>query len=344
MRRPTLGARVATKIAGCVGGVAQLGERRVRNAEVVSSILILSTNETSVLRNHVLHSAGQTWDTQMATIHKRTGASGAVSYQVKVRRTGHPALSRSFPTKALAEQWAGEYEAQIARGSMVDPAAARAVSMRALFHRYLSEVTPHKKGAAQERYVLLTLAGSKLAEFSPGTLTPAAVREWRDERLREVAPSTVNRGLAVLSHVIEQARKEWGIEMPANPVASVSRPRNARGRSRRLVGDEEARLLDACGGGRAGGAAYLHEVVTLAIETAMRRSELLSLRWEDIDLDRATARLHDSKNGEPRSVPLSQRARTLLRRMAPRCRGRPCVAQRYRQRRPIGLHSCNGTG
>jgi integrase len=253
----------------------------------------------------------------MATIHKRTNASGAVTYQVKVRRTGHPALSRSFPTKALAEQWATEQEVQIARGSMVDPGAARAVSMREMFERYLAEVTPRKKGADQERYVLLALVDSKLAKYTPGTLTPAAVREWRDERLREVAPATVNRGLAVLSHAIEHARKEWGIELPANPVASVSRPRNARGRTRRLVGDEETRLLDACGGGRAGGAAYLRDVVLLAIETAMRRSELLSLRWEDIDLDRATARLHDSKNGEPRTVPLSQRARALLRGMHP---------------------------
>lgn len=49
----------------------------------------------------------------------------------------------------------------------------------------------------------------------------------------------------------------------------------------------------------------------------MRRSELLSLWLEDIDLERATARLHDSKNGEPRTVPLSQRARTLLHTIRP---------------------------
>lgn len=253
----------------------------------------------------------------MASIVKRADIAGRTSFQVKIRRAGHPALSRTFPTRALADQWAGEHETQIARGSMVDPTAARAVSMLEMFERYLADVTPRKKGADQERYVLLALAGSKLAEYTPGTLTPAAVREWRDQRLREVAPATVNRGLAVLSHVIEHARKEWGIELPSNPVASVSRPRNARGRTRRLVGDEEARLLTACMGGRVGGAAYLRDVVLLALETAMRRSELLSLRWEDIDLDRATARLHDSKNGEPRTVPLSQRARALLRGMRP---------------------------
>jgi integrase len=253
----------------------------------------------------------------MASIVKRADISGRVTFQVKIRRAGHPALSRTFPSRALAEQWAGEHETQIARGSMIDPAAARAVSMRELFDRYLFGVTPRKKGAEQERYLLKALAGSKLAEYSPGTLTPAAVRAWRDQRLSEVAPATVNRGLAVLSHVIEHARKEWGIGLPTNPVSEVSRPKNARGRDRRLRGDEEARLLAACGGGRAGGAAYLREIVALAIETAMRRSELLALRWEDIDLDQATARLHDSKNGEARTVPLSQRARALLREMRP---------------------------
>ena len=186
--------------------------------------------------------------------------------------------------------------------------------MRRMFERYLAEVTPHKKGADQERYVLRGFARSRLAEYCPGGLTPAAIREWRDQRLREVAPATVNRGLAVLSHVIEHARREWGIDLPMNPVASVSRPKNARGRTRRLVGDEETWLLAACAGGRA---PYLRDLVLIALETAMRRSELLSLCWEDIDLERATARLRDSKNGEPRTVPLSLRARERLRQMRP---------------------------
>ena len=251
----------------------------------------------------------------MASIIKRTDSAGRTSFQVKIRRAGHPALSRTFPARAIAEQWASENEGLIARGLMVDPFAARAVLMRRLFERYLTEVTPRKKGADQERYVLNSLGNSKLAEYCPAGLTPAAIREWRDQRLREVAPATVNRGLAVLSHVIEHARREWGIDMPLNPVASVSRPKNARGRTRRLVGTEERRLLAACGGGRAGRAAYLRDVVLLALETAMRRSELLALRWEDIDLVAATARLHDSKNGEPRTVPLSSRARARLQEM-----------------------------
>ena len=244
----------------------------------------------------------------MATIHKRTDNAGRSTFQVKIRRAGHPSLSRTFPSRLLAEQWAAEHEAQIARGTLIDPSLAGSMTMEELFSRYRSEVTPAKKGAAKERYLLLALARSKLAAYSPGTLTAAAVREWRDQRLREVAPATVNRGLAVLSHVIEHARKEWGIEVPSNPVDSTTRPKNPKGRDRRLVGDEESRLLAACGGGRGRRATYVREIVKLAIETAMRRSEILALSWEHIDLDRATAHLPDSKNGDARTVPLSKAA------------------------------------
>ena len=253
----------------------------------------------------------------MATIHKRTDNAGRSTFQVKIRRAGHPPLSRTFPSRLLADQWAAEHEAQIARGTLIDPTLARSVTMGELFSRYLADVTPAKKGVAQECYVLLALAGSKLAAYSPGTLTAGAVREWRDQRLKEVAPGTVNRALAVLSHVIEHARKEWGIELPGNPVGATSRPKNPKGRDRRLVGDEESRLPAACGGGRGRRAAYLRDIVRLAIETAMRRSEMLALLWENIDLDRATAHLPDSKNGDARTVPLSKAAIRLLEAIRP---------------------------
>lgn len=92
--------------SGRRGGVAQLGERRVRNAEVVSSILILSTTESSALWNPISPLAGQLWDTQIASSSKRTDSAGRTSFQVKIRRAGHPVLSRTFPTRRLAHQWA----------------------------------------------------------------------------------------------------------------------------------------------------------------------------------------------------------------------------------------------
>jgi integrase len=243
----------------------------------------------------------------MGTITKRTGERGT-SYQAKVRRAGYPTLSKSFPDRRTAELWIAQQELSVARGDVPNSAVARGTTMLALMQRYLREVTPAKKGATQESYHMRPLMRSKLAAYSPATLTPQAVREWRDERLRTACGTTVNRQLNLLHHVIEHARKEWGIGS-GNAVSNVSRPKNNRARDRRLSPNEEERLLAACDGSRKG---YLRDVVQLAIETGMRQAELLGLRWELIDLEKATARLIDTKNGEDRTVPLSKAAVALL--------------------------------
>ncbi|TAN11899.1 MAG: site-specific integrase [Burkholderiaceae bacterium] len=243
----------------------------------------------------------------MGTITKRSTARGAVSYQAKVRRAGYPTISRTFPDKRGAQLWVSETELAIAHGAAPAP-DPEAATLWALMQRYLLEVTPGKKGAIPESYHMRPLMRSKLAAYTTATLTPRAVREWRDARLKRVSPSTVNRQLAVLHHVIEYARKEWGIGS-GNPVSDVTRPKNGRARNRRLRPGEEDRLLAACSNPRA---PYLRGVVQLAIETGMRRGEILGLCWELVDLDRATARLLDTKNGDDRTVPLSKAAVALL--------------------------------
>lgn len=93
-------------------------------------------------------------------------------------------------------------------------------------------------------------------------------------------------------------------------------PPHTKARDRRLqpggngAEDEETRLLAAC---RAARNPFLLPIVRLALETAMRRSELVRLRWEHIDLNRQIARLPDTKNGEARTVPLSSIAVRVLR-------------------------------
>lgn len=118
----------------------------------------------------------------------------------------------------------------------------------------------------------------------------------------------------VISHLFEVARKEWGIQIH-NPVRDIKLPRHANARTRRLEvedhddGSEEERLLNACRDARN---PYLLPIVKLALETAMRRGELLSLRWKHIDLKRRVAFLPDTKIGETRSVPLSSVAIRVL--------------------------------
>jgi integrase len=103
---------------------------------------------------------------------------------------------------------------------------------------------------------------------------------------------------------------EWGFNLPSNPVANLRKPPQAKGRSRRLERDEEARLLEAC---RRSSNPFLAPLVCLAIETAMRRGELLGLSWEHVRLDEFCVHLPITKNGDSRDVPLSPRAREIIR-------------------------------
>jgi integrase len=90
----------------------------------------------------------------------------------------------------------------------------------------------------------------------------------------------------------------------------VSKEKESPGRVRYLDDDERARLLDAC---RASALPSLHLVVLLALTTGMRRGEILGLRWQDVDLERRVAVLHNTKNGDRRSVPIVPEVADLLR-------------------------------
>jgi integrase len=170
-------------------------------------------------------------------------------------------------------------------------------------------VTPGKRGAVSEKARINSIVRCPMAHRTLARLTSSDVATYREERLKCVAPATVVRELSTVSHAVEIATREWGLWLPYNAVKLVRRPPVPRGRTRRLKDGEEQRLLDACDRGRT---PLLRPLVILAIETGMRRGELLNLRWEYVDLRLGVAHLPLTKNGDSRDVPLSRRAvRTL---------------------------------
>lgn len=252
----------------------------------------------------------------MATIRKR-----ARGWEVQIRRHGHPILNRTLPTRAEADAWAAVVESELARGVFVDRTQLETTTFGDLLERYAREVTVGKKGAFVEGVRIRALLRDPLAQVPLSRLNGPRIAQWRDQRLSKVSGSTVNRDLNLFSHVINVARKEWAYPME-NPVALVRRPRPNRGRTRRLSRDEQARLLselsaserESDGTFRPGGARnpWAHAAVLLALETAMRRGELLSLQWRYVYLDEHYLHLPDTKNGDARDVPLSTRACAVL--------------------------------
>lgn len=237
----------------------------------------------------------------MATIRKLRGR-----WQAQVRRRGMKPRCKSFDTKLEAEKWARDLEAQVDRfGAAPDTKILESTTLGQLLERYQREVSPLKRGAVQEIQRIEVIRRHDLSYRTLIGLSQQDIASFRDERLQFVAPSTTVRELAILSHVLEVATRDCGMPIGKNVVKLVRRPVIRNERSRRLTGNEEQRLLDACDSGKI---PFLRTLLIIAIETGMRRGELLGLKWSDFSHNRRVLSLTLTKNGSGREVPLSQRA------------------------------------
>ncbi|OIS90681.1 site-specific integrase [Brucella cytisi] len=237
----------------------------------------------------------------MATIRKLRGR-----WQAQVRRRGMKPRCKSFDSKNEAEKWARELESQVDKfGAAPDTRVLESTTLGALMKRYAEEVSPSKRGATQEIQRLGVLQRHDLAYRTLVGLSQQDIALFRDERLKTVRPATAVRELAILSHVLDVAMRDWGYPLAQNVVKMIRRPTINNARSRRLSASEEQRLLTACDDGRV---ECFRALVIVAIETGMRRGELLGLKWSDISHNRRVISLAMTKNGTSREVPLSKRA------------------------------------
>ncbi|MBX9901807.1 MAG: site-specific integrase [Burkholderiaceae bacterium] len=250
----------------------------------------------------------------MASILKR----GEYSYQATIRRRGFPSKTRTFDTKPDAVKWARMIEREMDRGAWNDNHLAESMSLADVLVRYSKEVTPAKKSADIEMIKISALLRDPICSLKMSALSAPDIAAWRDRRLKNVKGSSANREMAIITHAIEIGRKEWGLRID-NPCKLVRRAPASAPRTRRIVGDEESYLMEALNFVKS---PYVKPMVILAIETAMRRSELLSLQWQNVNLEKRTALLHDTKNGSARVVPLSSRAIALLEKLPQETEGR----------------------
>jgi integrase len=251
----------------------------------------------------------------VATLRKRSNGH----WQARVRKANQ-SITKTFINKVDAERWAKQVEVEIQKGSYTNLALAERTTFAEIIERYITEVLPTMRGGKADYIRLKALARRPIAKLNMVSLTAQKIAQHRDERLKEIAPATVIRELSYFSSIITFARKEWGINID-NPVTLVARPKNPQGRSRILDEAETSLLLDALKptGRRS---IWMLPLVKLALETAMRRSELLSLRWEHVDLQKRTIFLKITKNGTSRTVPLSTSAIQILTEMPRNIDGR----------------------
>ena len=223
--------------------------------------------------------------------------------------------SKTFRTKARAERWAREVETEIDNGKYADRSLAEATTLASALDRYLKVMVGKKKpnSLRANRDQAIAIKRHPIARLSLAEIRTPDVVAYRDDRLEQVGPNTVRLELSLISHLYTVASREWGMDYLSNPVVRGVRP-SVKGteRDRRLEPGEEEILLEACGDY----SAEMRDIVAFALETAMRRGEIATLQWRNVNLRARTARLEDTKNGESRIVPLSSRATEILARRA----------------------------
>ena len=257
----------------------------------------------------------------MAYIEKRKSG-----YRVQVRRRGAPSLSRTFDLKADAESWGREMERELQRGNVeaLRNDASR-ITVEAIAERFEVSELPKRRSASARMY--FNAARKRFGAYALGNVRSVDVAKWRDDLLDSgLSAQSVIHYLNSLSSLFTYATRELSIPLPAgHPVRSIRKPTLPPPRDRRLqAGEFEALLRSARQPGAATG---LPEIIILAVETSARLSELLALRWKDIDLDERIAVVRgahgeQTKNGDPyRIVALSQAAVTALRALPRRIDG-----------------------
>jgi integrase len=253
----------------------------------------------------------------MASIIERFDRDGhSIGFQAQVRRKGHPAMTKTFRTKREANAWVHDTEAEIARGAdLSGRKEAERTTLAEAIERFRVEYFPRLREGTQRsyHYAAARLLESKLAPRFLSAIRGGDIVDYRNERLKKVAGNTVRIEMALLERLYNVARgPEWKMHGLVNPVEGVDRPANLTERDRRLVGDEERRLLEACKV-EVSGNVWLRDVFIIALETAMRIGEILQMRWSWMAPDDyivIPAKIAKSKR--PRKVPMTYRAQSVI--------------------------------
>jgi integrase len=127
------------------------------------------------------------------------------------------------------------------------------------------------------------------------------IDDFASDRRAAVKEATVQRDLSTLRAIMNKSHREGAI----GSVTPFPRMRKQRGRRRWLSIDEERRLLCVA-------ASHLRPLIAFAVDTGGRRSELLRLDWRDVDLEKRLVTFIETKNGEDRSIRLTDRAGKVL--------------------------------
>jgi len=236
----------------------------------------------------------------MASYRKRNG-----KWNARVRLNKDKQISKTFILKEDAIKWARECEVKIQKGLIEDLNQADHITLKELLQSYKKNETIKKKGFKEESYKIDKLCRQEIVNTKLSKLSVLKLREFRDTWSLNHGPSTINKYTTLISMAVKYGQQTLGIYLPKNPCAFIKRLKEPEFKGEVIEPDEEKVLLEQAEHSKA---KWLKLVIMLGLDCGMRRGEILKIRREDIDFNKHTVILRETKNGLSRRVGLSKRA------------------------------------
>jgi integrase len=210
-------------------------------------------------------------------------------------------VSSGTRNKREAEKFLALRLSEIERGEYAKPIR---ITLSEFGQQYMDYAKANKRSWLRDEQILRHLN----AAFGPMQLVdigPFAIERYKIDRAKTVRPATVNREIALLKHLFNLA-ESWSVFRGRNPMRGIKFLPENNLQSRFLSEGEEARLLRHC-------SPYLQDLVTFAINTGLRFSEIQNLTWEDVDFERNVIKTLVRKTRTMIELPLNDAATAVLR-------------------------------
>jgi integrase len=219
-------------------------------------------------------------------------------YDVRIGGQRERTVSAEWTTEAAALGALNQRLKDADHGKVSKPADA---TLGALVENYLQyKAARGKRSLREDRRILKTrLLPAFGAELPARRLTETLIAQYDKTRAGQVSPFTVANELTVLRHMLRLGRR-WGY---LEQVPDIEMPKKPEWRQRYLDEAEIGRLLDAALESRN---PYLASIVVLALNTGMRKAEILGLEWARVDLATSRLTLYKTKSGKPRGIPVNR--------------------------------------
>ena len=230
------------------------------------------------------------------------------SWNAQVRISGWRSFTKTFKTKLDATEWVVNFEKEL-RSKPIPEKDVKNLKLKDLFNKYKLETLPKLKSYKIVCYKLDVLSRSWLGDIKVINLTKRHLEQFCADRKLIVKDGTIKSELMLIKRVFKIAIDKWNYGIPFNVFNGLDIPSPHKPRTRRLVSNELSDLISNAEKQRN---KYISTIIQFAVETGMRRSEILKLTWNDVNLDTGIASLYDTKNGDDRHIPLTKIAIKLL--------------------------------